>query len=110
MRATLVAGSALLTALAFGATAAPVWANPTSSATRTVAAVHAPSPQKKAPSPQKKAPSPQKKQYRKGFGQGFVEGRSDCKGKKPFDPPSSGSSPFQKGFHDGYVSGFESCK
>ncbi|MFI6601336.1 hypothetical protein ACIBHX_34245 [Nonomuraea sp. NPDC050536] len=99
MRATLVAVPALLTALAFGSTAAPVWANPTSSAKQTVAAEHAPQPKKK-----------KKTQFKLGFNQGFSSGCSDGKFKQPFSPPRSGDSQFSKGVHAGYIEGFESCK
>ncbi|WP_327092621.1 hypothetical protein OIE66_18900 [Nonomuraea sp. NBC_01738] len=98
MRATLLAVPALLTALAFGATSAPVWADPAGSATQ-VTTEHQMKPKKKKTA-----------QYKAGFNKGFDEGCIDGKFKLPFTPPRSGDSKFSKGFHDGYVSGFESCK
>ncbi|MER6944636.1 hypothetical protein ABT294_11510 [Nonomuraea sp. NPDC000554] len=106
-RVVMLACPALLSALAFGA-ASPASAAPSPAKTTvTSASAVVPDPDMSIAKPPKKRAA--KAQYRRGYNSGYMEGRSDCKLKKPYNITMSGGGAYGKGFRHGYTTGFHSC-
>ncbi|MEU0569613.1 hypothetical protein ABZ297_30135 [Nonomuraea sp. NPDC005983] len=108
-RVVMLACPALLSALAFGA-ASPASAAPSHAKTTTVASASAvvPDPDMNIAKPPKKR-AKGKAQFNRGYNSGYMEGRSDCRNKKPFNLTMSGGGAYGKGFRHGYTTGFHSC-